>query len=480
MTGISLLAITFATANATTPAQKYGECADTSVTQKYEMKDYNGKRTIWGPKMFCKKETAEFTMTSGHLTVNPDGSGYFTGKAKLVKGGSCVHLNGTSWDVKYTVSATDPKYKKRAGKEPNGYPWQLGIVKDGEIANGSWRVTFDNYPNNNDYGHQVGVGANDKDQDLGGAFWLDFWTKKDGKLQRDGKGDFNFDLKCVPPEDDCPTDGDLGAVGHYNVFVCEDFEGHGSEIRGTAAVGNYMNVSGYGVGVDAKNPKGNILDVGNKLEFHNGQVYNGNARVGYYYNVSNFGIPNGDLKKDANTFDAGDYCDDVCDIAGYLADLNNTDCTVKVEEWGAVSIKAGKSAVCDLDLNKVSNKFADWVWNGWINGITVDAPHGATVVINVSGDKDIWGKTGQFNMQGGVTAHDIIWNFGCDATCPGDLSGVGIKGSLLAPSCKVNFNNGHIDGQYAVYNHYGNGEFHNFVFKGDICIDDSGRNEEPN
>ena len=40
---------------------------------------------------------------------------------------------------------------------------------------GSWTLHFDNYPNDNEYGQQVGVGGNVFDtKELGGAFWFDF------------------------------------------------------------------------------------------------------------------------------------------------------------------------------------------------------------------------------------------------------------------------------------------------------------------
>lgn len=475
----SIAALALSTAYATTPADKYGECGDyQKQTQSYDMQDYNGHRTIWAPGLFCKRKTALLSMQSGVLTLNPDGSGSFEGKAKVVSGG-CGTFDGTVWDVSYDVNGTDPKYSK-GPSAPAGYPWQLGLVENGEMSYGNWTMYFDNYPNNNDYGHQAGVRANVKDNDLGGAFWFDYWLKKNGYLIRDGKGDFNFDLECRPPENnDCPTDGGLGDADGYNVFTCGDFTGHNSDIQGKAAIGGNMDVSGYGVGSGLGAGSGTVLSVAHDLDFHNGQVYGGDAEVGGYCNTSSLGTPHGSLTcGSSGVFDAGDSCDDLCDVSGYIGAKDNTNCSITVHAWGQVDINATGDAVCNLDLDKVAADFADYVWNGWINGITVNAGYGDTVLINVTSDNgnDIWGKNGSFNLSGGVKANSVVWNFPCGGFCPSDayspLSGVQIKGSILAPSCHTHFNNGAIDGQYIVKSHNGNGQFHSYDFDGDICIDD--------
>lgn len=473
MTLIAALAIS--AASATTPADKYGECIDTSKTQNYTMQDYDGNRTIWAPGLFCKGKTALLSMQSGILTVNPDGSGSFDGTAKVVSGG-CGKFDNTEWDVSYEVDGTDPKYWKKPNP-PAGFPYQLGILKNGVATYGSYTLTFDNYPNNNDYGHQVGVRGNVKDDDLGGAVWFDWWLKKDGCLLRDGHGDFNFDLECIPPQNDCPIDGDL--AGGYNVHTCGDFTASGSDIQGKAAIGGTMDVSGYGIGSGLGAPAGTVLAVGGDLHGTSSQVYAGDAEVdGHCYTDESFGTPSGSLSCYTDTYEASAACDGLCAAADYLAGEDNSNCWITAQNWGAIEISTSGDAICNLDLDAADAAFASWVQN--INGITVSGDSGATVVINVKSahGNHIWGKNGSFNLQGGITAHDILWNFGCNDYCPDSLGSVNIKGSLLAPSCDMEFNNGSIDGQYVVGSHKGNGQFHDYRFKGEVCpTDDDGNGD---
>ena len=245
-----------------------------------------------------------------------------------------------------------------------------------------------------------------------------------------------------------------------------------------------MNVSAYGVGSRSRRQAAgtSCSPSAGDLDFHNGQVYGGDAAAhgGYCNDLELRYAQRAALTCPARptcTIAAAD-CGEMCDIAGASwPSKDNTNCDITVHPWGAVEIDADGDAVCDLDLDRVAAGFADYVWKGLINGMTVKGDRGSTVVINVTSDNgnDIWGKNGSFNLHG-VEASDVIWNFGCDSFCPSDahspLAGVGIKGTLLAPSCHTYFNNGHIDGQYIVKSHSGNGEFHDFGFDGDICIDD--------
>jgi hypothetical protein len=84
----------------------------------------------------------------------------------------------------------------------------------------------------------------------------------------------------------------------------------------------------------------------------------------------------------------------------------------------------------------------------------------STVVINVLGD-----LVGGINFQnagvllsGGITADRVLFNF-VDATSL-SISGIGIKGSVLAPYAAVSFSNGHIDGNLIAASLAGTGESH--------------------
>jgi len=467
---LSLLALT---ASATQPAAP-APCGP-SVTSVYEMVDYDGHRTIWAPGLFCDNKLTLMSMKDGELTVNPDGTGSFAGTAEVLQGGDCGNyaFDGTTWDVSYGI---DPKALNTVDKDPNGNPWQLGLVVSGSMkdtATGNQEITFTNKPSSRLYGHQVGLGANpiDNDNEWGGAFWFDYSFAHPAGTTRTGHGDFNFDLTCNRTITGCPTSGDLG-VEDFNVHVCHDFSASGSDSQGAMAVGGSATISGYGVA--SKSASNGIgLTVGATLTATSGQVYNGDAEAGSCSIDPSFNVLNG--SQSCMVTGAGADCTDVCQTSNYIASLATNNCTVTPKKWGGVQVDvSGDPAVCDFDTDAIAAKFAEgWVWKGWINGITINGNNADTVIINVTGHEDIWGKTGSFNLNG-VSANAIVWNFGCSndicsTKTPWELSNVGIKGSLMAPDCDVEFKNGHIDGQYIVNDHTGGGQFHDFVFDGDIC-----------
>jgi len=474
---------------ATHPAPTCGP----TVTSVYEMKDFNPNantpRTIWAPSLACDGKLALFKALPGNELVmkpapsgngtNPGGQGEFEGDFELVSGADCHDPRipkDSVWHVTYEVlppaSNTGPKNTLNNEDE-----YQLGIVANGVMTSGDFTIEFDNKPSNNSMGHQIGMGANDKNaNDLGGAFWFYYDLFENGHKEKSGHGDFNFDLTCIGTPT-CPTDGGLG--NDFNVYVCQDFTAHGSDAQGGVAVGGNATVSGYGI-ASVSDANGVGLTVGGNLDGTTSQVYNGTAE-------SDTCLPDTDSDPTFNVLGGslscghadGADCTNVCAISDFIASRTDDHCTVTANPWGGVSIEISDTkAVCTLDTDTVASTFQSWVWHGWINGITfstsgVNAGHVDSVIVNITGDQDIWGKTGSFDL-GGISAHAVVWNFGCDnKICDShddlELSNVGIKGSLVAPDCAVDFTNGHIDGQYIVESHHGNGEFHDFGFTGDIC-----------
>ncbi|MBX2803364.1 MAG: choice-of-anchor A family protein [Myxococcales bacterium] len=458
------------------PPQEEEECGP-DVHSTYAMTDYNGRRVIWAPSLFCKGKTALLSMESGTLELSPDGTGHFDGLAQVVRGGNCTgtNLQGSLWDVSYEVEPPAPNTVEK-GNNTSGEDWQLGIVVDGVMTHEDLRVTFSNAPSSLRYGHQVGVGANVKDGDLGGAFWFDWLLEEVSEYSSvslaSGHGDFNFDLECQPT--DCPTDGSLGPANGLNVLTCGDFTGHGSDIAGAAAVGGHMDVSGYGIGAQS-DVDGPVLSVGGDLSLHNGQIYNGDGEVAGDCDTSSLGVPDGELTcNQPDVFDADAACDTMCELADHLAAQTPSNCEVTAYRWGNVELHTeGTQAVCDLDLDAVADGLDPWVTA--LTGLTVHGQHGATVVVNVRGDADLWGKNGAFVLAGGLRNTGVLWNFGCgNEHCPSEVRNVSVQGSLLAPACDLEFDNGHIDGQYVVRSHVGNGQFHNVLFDGDACPDERG------
>ncbi|MEO0602239.1 MAG: collagen-binding domain-containing protein, partial [Myxococcota bacterium] len=418
--------------------QAFPGVCDPYQPSNYEMVDYNGHRTIWGRKLFCDGN-ALFSAIPGqntlHLTdkphpnahiPNPGSMGSFTGTFELVEDGCGPHDTPTVpvqehsiWHVSYQVAApesnTDHKGTRNVEDE-----YQLGLVRNGTMTSGDFSITFDNKPGDDSKGHQIGFGANDKEtHDFGGAFWF-YWNLFENGHHRDnGHGDFNFDLQCITPPSGCPTDGGLGLDG-FGVYVCDDFTAQNSDSQGAMAIGGDATFFNYGVASQSDNGNGIGLTVGGNLDAFNAQVYNGLAEAGTCDrgphnpttdHTPSFNVLNGSLTCDVN--DAGPDCSTKCEVADYLSSLNDTNCHVTIQPWGQIDINVtGDDAVCTIDTDDAVNTF-QWVWNNWINGISVNGNHPDTVIINIKGSQDIWGKNGQMWLNG-VDQEAVVWNLGCN------------------------------------------------------------------
>lgn len=96
--------------------------------------------------------------------------------------------------------------------------------------------------------------------------------------------------------------------------------------------------------------------------------------------------------------------------------------------------------------------------------LTINAPAGATVVINVDGKVDQMKNFG-FTLNG-VDKQNVLFNFHQATSLT--FSGVGIQGSVLAPFAAIGFNSGTIDGTLIGASLSGNGSARDFQFRGDL------------
>ena len=87
--------------------------------------------------------------------------------------------------------------------------------------------------------------------------------------------------------------------------------------------------------------------------------------------------------------------------------------------------------------------------------ICLIVPFGATALINVPGDEAAVRDLG-LRLRGADAGH-ILWNFYQAELLT--VSGVGLKGSILAPSAHLDFNNGTIAGTVVADSMAGNGQF---------------------
>lgn len=99
--------------------------------------------------------------------------------------------------------------------------------------------------------------------------------------------------------------------------------------------------------------------------------------------------------------------------------------------------------------------------------MTIDVPSTATVVINVDGKNDFMRNFG-FTLKGGIDVSHILFNFYEAKSLT--LSGIGIEGTILAPSAGVKFNNGRIHGSLIADTLSGSGTTLNNRFAGSIPV----------
>ena len=94
------------------------------------------------------------------------------------------------------------------------------------------------------------------------------------------------------------------------------------------------------------------------------------------------------------------------------------------------------------------------------SSLVINASSTATVIINVIGTTDSIQNAG-FSLFGGIgDADHVLYNFSGATSLT--LSGVGVEGTILAPTATVTFNNGAINGSLIAFSVTGNGETHIF------------------
>jgi choice-of-anchor A domain-containing protein len=115
---------------------------------------------------------------------------------------------------------------------------------------------------------------------------------------------------------------------------------------------------------------------------------------------------------------------------------------------------------------------------GTINSVTINAPTGATVVVNVSGASSTF-TNGSMNYTGGATAATTIFNF--NAATAISTMGLGFNGSILAPLATFSGQNGNMNGELIAKTVSGQtGQFDSGdIFRGDFGFSTTGATPPP-
>jgi choice-of-anchor A domain-containing protein len=254
-------------------------------------------------------------------------------------------------------------------------------------------------------------------------------------------------LDQLPSRDTPATIHDLGEASTFNAFFFDGLTVSASDAEGRIAVGGNATLTSYGIGDRLSNSNGTRDDliVGGNLDFTNGQVFNGNLVHGGAAHLQGVGIPNGDQRQESN----------VLDFEAIEADLTDTSAALGVESangrvsvrWGSLNLRGmhGEMNVFAVTAEQLANA----------HSITILTPFRSAVLINVSGESVRIADLG-LRIRGAECAN-VLWNF--PEADELTVTGVGLKGSILAPTAALSFQNGQIQGTVVASSMTGNGQF---------------------
>jgi choice-of-anchor A domain-containing protein/uncharacterized repeat protein (TIGR01451 family) len=221
----------------------------------------------------------------------------------------------------------------------------------------------------------------------------------------------------------------LGTAGEFNTFIFGDYSCT-SDAEGRVAVGGNMAASGYSVADkltedEVEKYNSDMLIVAGNLTFASGRVYYGNIRVGGNVNMPSY-VPDGELITDESL--PIDFDKEKAYLEALSEELSRLSSTgTVVNNYGGLSFSGdGESTlqVFTVDGSELLN-----AWGFQLQNV----PSGATVLFNVSGSSS--GLT-NMSLEALTSIQDkVLFNF-YEATSL-QLSGVAVRGSVLAPFAQI-------------------------------------------
>ncbi len=263
-----------------------------------------------------------------------------------------------------------------------------------------------------------------------------------------------------------PISLDLSAAQGDNLLVWGNASLSNSDIQGRVAAGGNVTMSSYSIGGSLAGGSTPALIAGGTLSGSWSHVYNGNIDVG--------GSASGTIYTDSGyTTNAGMGSS----VPFAFTSAENTLLTdsllwgvqaatgTSVLQWSTLTLTGASSGVNVFDITAAQLQGASTV--------TINAPTGSQVLINVSGTSVSLSNMG-FN---GTFASDTDTLFNFYQATTVTMSGIGLNGSVLAPEAAVNFNNGQLNGELIAASFSGGGELHNYVFDSHVptttsCVPD--------
>ncbi|HMV65928.1 MAG TPA: DUF4215 domain-containing protein [Myxococcota bacterium] len=258
---------------------------------------------------------------------------------------------------------------------------------------------------------------------------------------------------CTDTCSSAPICEDLGVAADYNLFVFGDYTG-GFDVGGKVAVGGDLTMQQFAI--NYATPGGQAVVVGGTMNLTTGSVY-GDGFYGVAENVDNVSFLGGELYN-AMPIDFTFYESKLNQLCTQLEAIPANG-TTDVQVYGSVALVHLIGTDTAVNVFELDSATIDMMAS-----FTVTVPQGSSVMVLLDGNPVTFRNYG-INLHG-VDAQHMLW-VTCDATDI-DIAYVGFKGSMLAPSAHVEFNNGSFDGTLVADSASGNGEFHHFPFIGPL------------
>ncbi|OMC86721.1 choice-of-anchor A family protein, partial [Paenibacillus odorifer] len=223
----------------------------------------------------------------------------------------------------------------------------------------------------------------------------------------------------------------LGIAGDYNAFIFGKATVTAS-LRGNLAAGGDTTTSSVDINMSNGNKVPYAIVTGGNLDFTNGTVYGNIIHQGEFNKVDSGSIISGTYRKVTDTLI------DFASAQQYYVNLSNQLATVP--QNGTTELKYNGLYIKGDHSVNIFNLTADYFNQaGWTN---VTASSGSTMIYTITGSTVNVHKA--FDLPQNTTGNNILYNFP-DATAV-NISGVEIKGSILAPKAALNISNGNVYG----------------------------------
>lgn len=248
----------------------------------------------------------------------------------------------------------------------------------------------------------------------------------------------------------------LGPAAPFNAFIFTTMTSVNGDTEGRLAVGGNATLTNWGV---AQNFPGSAkgetdLVVGGNLKWTNGQLFKGDGKVGGTITTTGVGTPNGTITT-GTAIDFTDARNQLTQTSAYLGSLASNGTTSIA--YNGISMMGTDALLNVFNLSTANLNVA----NNW----KISAPAGSTVLVNITGTSAVMQN---FAMQlSGVTAATVLLNFSDASSLK--ITNLSPEGSILAPFADVNFQNGHVVGNFVANSLVStNAQFNYPIFTGNL------------